>query len=89
MAHKLLFGRAGKAPLADSMNEAKGPAYAFSPEHALAQYAATGTFYQTFYANEEEQHDKVLDLASQVSPVLVAKTAVFARERGYMKVAQR
>jgi hypothetical protein len=52
MAHKGLFLRAGKAPPADSMNEAKGRAYAFSPEHALAQYAATGTFYGTFYANE-------------------------------------
>ena len=45
-----------------------GRAYAFSPEHALAQYAATGTFYGTFYANEKEQLDKVLELASKASP---------------------
>jgi 60 kDa SS-A/Ro ribonucleoprotein len=85
MVHKGLFAPAGKAPPADSMNAAKGRAYAFSPEHALAQYAATGTFYGTFYANEKEQLDKVLELASKVSPEFVAKTAVFARERGYMK----
>jgi len=85
MAHKGLFARVGKAPPADSINEAMGRAYAFPPEHALAQYAATGTFYGTFYANEKEQLDKVLELASKVSPEFVAKTAVFARERGYMK----
>jgi len=61
---------------------------AFPPEHALAQYAATGTFYGTFYANEKEQLDKVLELASKVAPEFVAKTAVFARERGYMKTCR-
>jgi 60 kDa SS-A/Ro ribonucleoprotein len=85
MAHKGLFAPAGKAPQADSKNQAGGRAYAFSAEHALAQYAATGTFHGTFYASEKDQLDKVLELASKVSPEFVAKTAVFARERGYMK----
>jgi 60 kDa SS-A/Ro ribonucleoprotein len=39
---KRLFGFAGKAPQANTKNEAGGRAYAFSPEHALAQYAVTG-----------------------------------------------
>jgi 60 kDa SS-A/Ro ribonucleoprotein len=66
-------------------NEAGGRAYAFSPEHALAQYAATGTFNQTYYANETEQLEKVLALAAQVDPVFVAKTAIYCREKGLMK----
>ena len=85
MAHKALFMPASKSRPADTHNEASGRAYAFSPEHALAQYAATGTFNQTYYANEVDQLQKVLDLASKVEPELVAKTAVYCREKGLMK----
>ncbi len=85
MANKNLFASASKAKGADTINEAGGRAYAFSPEHALAQYAATGTLHGTFYATDDEQLTKVLELAANVEPSFVAKTAVYARERGYMK----
>lgn len=85
MANKNLFATASKAKAANTINEAGGRAYAFSPKHALAQYAATGTFNTTYYATADEQLTKVLELANQVDPVFLAKTAVFARERGYMK----
>jgi 60 kDa SS-A/Ro ribonucleoprotein len=85
MSNKHLFGSASLAPRADATNEAGGPAYAFSPEHALAQYAMTGTFHGTFYASDEEQLDKVADLASKVSPELIAKTAIYCRKNGRMK----
>lgn len=85
MAHKALFSPASSSKPAGTLNEANGRAYAFSPEHALAQYAATGTFNQTFYAHEVEQLQKVLDLASRVDPAFVAKTAVYCREQGSMK----
>jgi 60 kDa SS-A/Ro ribonucleoprotein len=85
MAHKSLFKRASKAMFADTENEAGGRAYALSARHALAQYAATGTFNRTFYASEAEQLERVLELAKQVEPEFVAKTAVYARERGRMK----
>ncbi|HWL84332.1 MAG TPA: hypothetical protein VNO21_00900 [Polyangiaceae bacterium] len=85
MAHKGLFAPASKATPADTVNEAGGRAYALSPEHALAQYAATGTFNQTFYANEVEQLQKVLELAQKVDSVFVAQTAVYCREKGLMK----
>jgi 60 kDa SS-A/Ro ribonucleoprotein len=55
-----------------------------NPEHALAQYAVTGTFHGTFYANDKEQLDRVAALASAVTPELVAKTAVYCRENGRM-----
>ena len=72
-------------PKADAVNEAGGLAYELSPKQALAQYAATGCFNHTFYADADEQLDKVLKLANEVEPEFVAKTAVFAREKGYMK----
>jgi 60 kDa SS-A/Ro ribonucleoprotein len=70
---------------ADTVNEAGGLAYKLSPKQALAQYAATGCFSHTFYADAGEQIDKVLEFADQVDADFVAKTAVFSREKGYMK----
>ena len=84
MVLKRLFG-SGKAAPANTNNEAGGRAYAFSPEHALAQYAVTGTMHNTFYASAEQQLDAILALAAMVPAQLVAKTAVYTRERGFMK----
>lgn len=66
-------------------NEAGGPAFEFSPEHALAQYAVTGTFHGTFYATDTEQLEKVKELAGACTPELVAKTAIYCRKIGRMK----
>ena len=87
MANKSLFKSVvGKfTKKADAVNEAGGKAYAFTPKHALAQYAATGCLNTTFYADADEQLEKVLGFANEVEAEFVAKTAVFARERGYMK----
>lgn len=84
---KRLFGFAGKAAPANTTNEAGGKAYAFSAEHALAQYAVTGTLHNTFYASAEDQLGQLLALAAACSPEFVAKTAVYCRERGFMKDA--
>jgi 60 kDa SS-A/Ro ribonucleoprotein len=84
MVLKRLFA-SGKAIPANTNNEAGGRAYAFSPEHALAQYAVTGTLHNTFYASAEQQLDAILALATMVPAELVAKTAVYTRERGFMK----
>ena len=73
------------SPNTDTVNEAGGIAYKLTPKQALAQYAATGCFNHTFYADAGEQLDKVLALANEVDAEFVAKTAVFAREKGYMK----
>lgn len=69
----------------DTTNESGGVAYSFTAEHALAQYALTGCFNGTFYASDEEQMKKTLEFAAKCSPEFVAKTAVYAREHGYMK----
>ena len=87
MANKRLFGTntALLAPPADAVNEAGGRAYALSPRHALAQYAATGCLNATFYASAEQQLATLLALCEQVTPEFIAKTAVYCRERGLMK----
>src|SRR5690349_1340615 len=87
MANKLLFksGRGQAVPAADAVNEAGGLAYAMPPKHALAQYAATGCLNQTFYASADEQLDTVLKLCQTIEPAFIAKTAVYARSKGYMK----
>jgi 60 kDa SS-A/Ro ribonucleoprotein len=80
---KSLVGRL--VPSADARNEHNAPAYALTPKQALAQYAATGCLGATFYAGAEEQLAKVLELCELVEPEFVAKTAVYARQRGLMK----
>ena len=87
MANKTIFQtfKGMFTPKADTFNEAGGTAYKLSPKQALAQYAATGCFNHTFYADADEQLDAVLDLANELDGEFVAKTAVFAREKGFMK----
>jgi 60 kDa SS-A/Ro ribonucleoprotein len=87
MANKNLFKTILGAllPKTDVVNEAGGNAYAFGPEHALAQLAATGCLNATFYATAETQLTQVLELATKVDPRFLAKVAVYAREQGHMK----
>ena len=87
MANKTLFkSLTGKfSPATDALNEERAPAYALSPKHQLAQYAATGCINRTFYASAEEQLAKVLELCADIDAEFIARTAVFCRERGFMK----
>ena len=72
-------------PKASVRNEAGGLAYARRPESALALYAATGCLNGTYYASADEHLDYVLQLSAAADAGFVAKTAVYARERGHMK----
>jgi len=87
MANKSVFASTiGRLlPRANAWNHEKAPAYGLVPRAALAQLAATGTFNRTFYAEPREQLDLVLKLALQVDAAFIAKTAIFAREKGHMK----
>lgn len=86
MANKTLFQTiAGKLPQADTRNEAGGKAFAFTPKHALAQYAVTGCLNGTFYADAETQLERVLELACATGPDFTAKVALYSREKGHMK----
>src|SRR5437016_10605 len=87
MANRTLFRSIVGAllPATDAANHEAAPAYAFEPRHALAQYAATGCLNGTFYADARAQLQTILALCDQVSPEFIARTAVYCRERGYMK----
>src|SRR5262245_26881784 len=87
MANKSLFQKlAGKLlPATDARNREGAPAYAYTPEHALAQYAVTGCLNQTFYARAEDQLSEVLSLCERVSPEFIARVAVYSRQRAFMK----
>lgn len=87
MASKTLFKSiVGKLqPKTNVANAAGGSAYAFSRKHALAQYASTGCLNSTFYAGADEQLAKVLELCNGVEPEFIARAALYARERGFMK----
>jgi 60 kDa SS-A/Ro ribonucleoprotein len=87
MANKSLFQslRGMLAPKADTANEAGGLAYRRSDKQALAQYAATGCLGGTFYAAAEEQLEATLKLCQTVEPEFIARTAIYARQRGHMK----
>lgn len=72
-------------PRADAVNREAAPAYAYGPEHRLAQLAATGTLQDNFYSAAETQLSEVLASARAVDPLFVAKAAAYARKRGAMK----
>ena len=77
--------RGALLPSANARNHEGAPAYVLSERHQLAQLAATGCLGHTFYANAEAQLDAVRALAASVEPAFVAKTALYARQAGYMK----
>lgn len=87
MTNKTLFSSIkSRLPRATDVNEAGGPAFRYSPKHALAQLAATGCFNRTFYARGEDQLNDLRRLIGEVNDnEYLAKLAVYARERAFMK----
>ena len=69
----------------DTHNEAGGIAYTLTPKQQLAQLAATGCLNNTYYADAQSQLDQVLKLAESLDAEFIAKTAVYARQKGLMK----
>lgn len=87
MANVQLFqSTPGPLPAAaNSVNCEGAPAYMLAPAHRLAQYAATGCLNATYYASAEAQLADVLELCEGVESGFIAQTALYCRERGYMK----
>lgn len=87
MANMALFdsSKGNYLPPADGINGASAPAYRLSPRHQLAQFASTGCLHATFHAGAETQLATVLALCEGLDSAFIARTAIHARERGYMK----
>ena len=89
MANKSVFAskRGALIPAAKARNYEGAPAYVMTPEHRLAQLAVTGTLSRTFYAQAQHQLEDMLQAAQMVEADFLAKTAIYARQRGFMKDA--
>ena len=87
MANKNLFKPVwGKLGIpADTWNNAGAVAYKFKAEHALAQYAATGCLNDTYYADAAGQLKEVSALCNVVNGKFIAQTALYCRQKGFMK----
>lgn len=88
MANKSLFNKRGvsrNTPVPNTVNEAGGQAYSLSDKAALAQFAVTGCFNNTYYVNADDQLKQVEQLASKCDSQFIAKLAVYARQNGKMK----
>jgi 60 kDa SS-A/Ro ribonucleoprotein len=70
---------------ANTVNHEGAAAYAYGPRHQLAQIAVTGCLGQTFYTSPEEQLDQIANLVLTVDSRFTTQTAIYARQRGYMK----
>jgi 60 kDa SS-A/Ro ribonucleoprotein len=86
MANKKIFASAAPTiAAADTTNHAGGVAYALAPKAALAQMVVTGVFNDTFYTDASSQLAEARSLVGQVEPEFLAKLAVYAREKAFMK----
>lgn len=88
MANKKLFKSAGstsKNLIVNTVNKAGGVAYDLGAEGALAQYVVTGCLSGTYYANADEQVDKVLELAAKCDNKFIAQAAVYGHRVAHMK----
>lgn len=77
--------RGALATATNTINHEGAGAYAYSPRHQLAQMAVTGCLSQTFYAGGQDQLDQLASLVLTVDSRFTAQTAIYARQRGYMK----
>ena len=85
MVSKNVFKTGRTVPVHNTVNHAGGKAYSLDNEKALAQFAVTNCFNNTFYSSSEDLLNKVKELVAGVSSEMVAKTAVYAAEKGNMK----
>lgn len=85
MANKDLFKSASKVQPANTVNFAGGSAYELSSKQALAQIAATNTFNGTYYASGDKCLQLAKEAVAKCDPEFIAKTAVYARDKAYMK----
>jgi len=89
MANKSLFGGAptSEIPAANTVNAAGGKAYEMTSRHALAQIACTNCFNGTYYADAESNLKIAKEAVAKLhsDPEFIAKVAVYARNKAYMK----
>lgn len=68
-----------------SSNFAGGTSYMLSPTYALYSAAVTSLLHDTYYETGSERLARLQDLIAQNDPMFVAKLAVYAREKMYLR----
>jgi 60 kDa SS-A/Ro ribonucleoprotein len=79
------FNTAQKRVQPDAVNLAGGQAFAESPKLEFAGLLLTSMLKEQFYRTATDQLKRIQDLALQLDPQFVAKTAIFARRDNHMR----
>lgn len=79
------FNTANKAAQPNTTNLAGGQAYQESPKLEFAGLLLTSMLKDQFYRKADDQLKRIQELASQLDPQFVAKTAIFARKDNHMR----
>jgi len=70
---------------ADTVNDAGGKAYSMTAKQYLAKYALVGMFQDSYYTSASLQLDRLLEVLPEVPPEFIAKTALYSRQKGFLK----
>ena len=68
-----------------TINHEGARAYTLTPELELYSLVCTFALSNKFYESQDSQMDRLVSLIKSVSPVFVAKLAVYAREKMYLR----
>ena len=79
------FNTANKAAQPNTTNLAGGQAFAESPKLEFASLLLTSMLKDQFYRKADEQLKRLQELALQLDPQFVAKTAIYARRDNHMR----
>lgn len=77
--------QAAKEEYVQPRNHEGAAAYAMSPEMELYSSVVTASFNEQFYETGDERMNRLYELIAQVDPVFVAKLAIYAREKMYLR----
>lgn len=83
MVNSMFHGTAYAVP--DTTNLAGGQAFTLNPKAAMAQFAVTGCFNNSFYADAKAQLDTVKKLVADCDVEFLLKLAVYSRHSAFMK----
>jgi len=81
------FNTATKTAQPDTVNLAGGLAYAESPKLEFAGLLLTSMLKDQFYRKADDQLKRIQELALQLDPKFIAKTAIYARRDNHMRSA--
>lgn len=86
--HRVFMTFTGREP--EATNEAGGSAFEMNPKHAIAQFAVTGCFNNTYYTTGKDQLSTLKSLLKKLPQdvdtfTFLLKLAIYSRENAFMK----